>query len=604
MARKRRPIVSVAPIRALLLRLGPRVEDTEPLLVERGAEIDSEELVAKLVHSGYRREYQVEHRGELAVRGGIIDVFPSTADEAVRIDLWGDEVERLTIFDVSDQRSTTDIDKVEIFGCRELVLTDDVRERARSLAKESPFARDVFEKIADGLVFDGMESWLPWLTDEERLFTDLLSTQARVVLVEPRRLRDRAADLVEEETSLAEALASTWVTAPAGGTSPAAVSSVMETAAGTSTGADHSVARLHLPFERLLAQTGAHLASLVPSAENTETTAISARPWPPVLGDSVGLAKRLGELARSDHRVVICADGRGSADRIADVLSSEGLDLKVLTEPAAAAGQLRRPGVHVVVAPLDRGTLLPDSKLAILAEPDITGRHRPHRVARPRARAVGSFFDDLEPGSFVVHHVHGVARYGGLVKRAIGDSERDYMLLEYRGGDRLYVPSDQIDAITPYTGGDNPTLNRLNGSEWQKQKARVRTAVRKIARELVQLYRRRATEPGHAFAPDTPWQAELEQSFPFPETPDQLKAVADIKDDMEGTGRHRWTAWYAGTSVSARRRWRSGLSSKPCRMVSKPPSSCRRHCWLSSTSRPSPSGMPLIRCGWRCCLVS
>ncbi|HEV8063366.1 MAG TPA: transcription-repair coupling factor, partial [Acidimicrobiales bacterium] len=541
----------VAPIRALLQRLGPRVEDTEPVVVRQGSEVDADDLVAKLVHAGYRREYQVEHRGELAVRGGIIDVFPSTADEAIRIDLWGDEVERLTVFDVSDQRSTQAIDEVEIFGCREVVLTDEVRERARLYAKEAPFARDVFEKIADGLVFEGMESWLPWLTDEERLFTDLLGIDARVVLVEPRRLRDRAAELVEEESALADALLSTWVATPV--PRPTATVDVAADAPEELAGAEEAktigdfaddaarpaIARLHLGFERLLSNTGARLASFVPAAENTETTALVARAWPPVLGDSVGLAKRLGELARSGHRVVVCADGRGSAERIASVLGSEGLESRLLFDGADGEGDdtiatlLRRAGVHIVVAPLDRGALLPESKLALLAEPDITGRHRPHRAARARARAAGSFFDDLEPGSYVVHHVHGVARYGGLVKRAIGDSERDYMLLEYRGGDRLYVPSDQIDSITPYTGGDNPALNRLNGSEWQKQKARVRAAVRQIARELVQLYRRRATEPGYRFSPDTPWQAELEQSFPFPETPDQLKAVADIKADME-----------------------------------------------------------------------
>ncbi len=205
------PSIVVAPVRALLQRLGPKVEDAEPVVIERGAVIDAGELVAKLVHAGYRREYQVEHRGELSVRGGIIDVFPSTADEGIRIDLWGDEVERLTIFDVSDQRSVAEIDRAEIFGCRELVLTDEVRERARVLAKESPFARDVFDRIADGLTFDGMESWLPWLTDDERLFTDLLHPDARVVLVEPRRLRDRAAELIDEETSLAQSLSATWL---------------------------------------------------------------------------------------------------------------------------------------------------------------------------------------------------------------------------------------------------------------------------------------------------------------------------------------------------------------------------------------------------------
>jgi transcription-repair coupling factor (superfamily II helicase) len=513
------PRLVVAPIRALLQQLGPKVEDAEPVVVRRGEEIDPEQLVARLVHAGYRREYQVEHRGELAVRGGIIDVFPSTEDHGIRIDLWGDEVERITLFDVGDQRSVAEIESTEIFGCRELVLTDEVLERARRLAREAPVARDVFERIAEGSLFDGMESWLPWLTDGERLFTDLLHPDARVVLIEPRRMRDRAAELIEEETALTESLSATWVT-------PGQVAATV---------APETVARLHLPFDRLLARTSARLATLLPTADRADTTALVARGWPPVLGDDAGLARRLGELARSGHRVVICADGRGSADRMASVLATQGLETHLLPDPppADATQLLRRPGVNIVVVPLDRGALLPDSKLALVSEPDITGRRRPHRVARPRARAVEGFFDDLAPGAYVVHYVHGVARYGGLVRRAIGGSERDYLLLEYRGGDKLYVPSDQIDTITPYAGGDRPSLNRLGGTEWQKQKARVRAAVREVAKELVLLYRRRATEPGHAFAPDTPWQAELEQSFPYPETPDQLRAVVDVKADME-----------------------------------------------------------------------
>jgi transcription-repair coupling factor (superfamily II helicase) len=535
----------VTPVRSLLQRLGPKVEDTEPVVVRQGDVLDSEELVARLVLSGYRREYQVEHRGEVAVRGGIIDVYPSTADEGVRIDLWGDEVERLTAFDVSDQRSVREIERAEIFGCREVVLTPEVRARARVLAKEAGFANDVFERLAEGMQFDGMESWLPWLTEDERLFTDLLPPDARIVLLDPRRLRDRAKELIEEEDSLGEALAATWA---APGRAPAPASPAPADAPASP--------RLHLPFDRLLAHSSAKVASVLSVADRPDVPVLQASGWPPVLGDAAGLARRLGELSRSGHTVVVCADGRGSAERLRNVLDEHGLSAELLdpagvrdssgqaaAEPEAderlaaalkiARETLRRPGVHVVVAQLDRGALVSGSRLAVVAEPDITGRRRPHRVARPRPRAVEGFFDDLSPGDYVVHHVHGVARFGGLVKRAIGDSERDYLLLEYRGGDKLYVPSDQIDAITPYTGGDHPSLNRLNGTDWQKQKARVRAAVREVARELVLLYRRRATEPGHAFAADTPWQQELEQSFPYPETPDQLKAIGDVKGDME-----------------------------------------------------------------------
>jgi transcription-repair coupling factor (superfamily II helicase) len=505
----------VAPIRALLQRLGPKVEDAEPVVVRQGADLDPEDLVARLVHAGYRREYQVEARGELAVRGGIVDVFGSTANHPIRIDLFGDEVERLTAFEIAGQRSVADLEQVELFGCREIVLTKDVRERARLLSVDAPFARDNFTRIADGELFDGMESWLPWLSAEEHLFTDLLDERCRVVLVEPRRLRDRAAELLDEEVALSESLATTWGLQASDATT--------------------AMPRLHLGFDRLLAHTTAKVASLLAVAESSRTVTLQASGWPPMLGDSAGLARRLSELVRAGNRIVICADGRGSAERMATVLEGEGLSCGLLLDqpPAVRDAGIRRPGVHIVVAPLDRGGLIPSSKLAIVAEPDVTGRRRPHRQARPRPRATEGFFDDLAPGDYVVHNVHGVARFAGMVTRAMGGAERDYLQLEYRGGDRLYLPSEQIDAITPYTGGESPALNRMGGAEWSRQKARVRAAVREVAKELVELYRRRQSVPGHAFAPDTPWQTELEQAFLYPETPDQLKAIDDVKADME-----------------------------------------------------------------------
>ncbi|HSS09226.1 MAG TPA: transcription-repair coupling factor, partial [Acidimicrobiales bacterium] len=188
----RMPRVLVAPIRALLQRLGPHVEENSPVVARPGDQLDPVELVARLVAAGYRREYQVEHRGELAVRGSIVDVYPSTSDVPVRIDLWGDEVDRLTEFSVADQRSTADLELVELFGCRELLPTPDVRDRAGGLVGEQPWGREQWERLAEGLIFDGMESWLPWLTSDEHLLVDLVPSDAQILLVEPRRMRDRA----------------------------------------------------------------------------------------------------------------------------------------------------------------------------------------------------------------------------------------------------------------------------------------------------------------------------------------------------------------------------------------------------------------------------
>jgi transcription-repair coupling factor (superfamily II helicase) len=493
------PRVLVAPVRALVQRLGPRVEDVEPVVVRSGEQRDRDGLVAELVRGGYRREEIVEHRGEVAVRGSIVDVYPSTADRPVRIDLWGDEVDRLSRFSVADQRSTDPLDHVEIFPCRELLPTEELRARAERLVATQPWGREQWERLAEGLVFDGMESWLPWLTDGEHVLFDLVPDDALVLLVEPRRMRDRAADLLAEEADLAGTLAKTW-------------GAVAE---GDGSDGGDPFPRLHLPFDRLLAHTAAPAWTVTTAPESPEVPTVAAHAPDPAVGDPERVPRQLARLQGDGYRVVVAAEGEGSAARVRELLAQHGV----------------RPEIEIT--PLERGVILPSVRLAVVAEHELTGRRRAHRRARPRRRDAERFFDDLKPGDHVVHHQHGVARYGGMVKRAIGGVERDYLLLEYKGDDKLYVPSDQIDAVRHYTGGEAPTLSRLGGDGWQKTKAKVRAAVAEIAQELVVLYQTRVSAPGHAFTPDTPWQRELEDAFPYQETPDQLQAINDVKADME-----------------------------------------------------------------------
>ncbi|MFT3853242.1 MAG: transcription-repair coupling factor [Ilumatobacteraceae bacterium] len=226
---------------------------------------------------------------------------------------------------------------------------------------------------------------------------------------------------------------------------------------------------------------------------------------------------------------MVAADGPGSAQRLNSLLLDRGLDFKI----AGAGTDLTKPGGTIAVAPLHRGCTIPAAKLAVIAEADLTGRRRAHRRARPRKREGASVFEDLKPGAYVVHYQHGVGKYEGMAKRTIGGTERDYLLLSYKGGDKLYVPSDQIDALRQYVGGETPVLHRLGGADFAKAKSKVRSAVREIAQELVLLYQQRVNAPGHAFGMDTPWQHEMEDAFPYVETADQRKAIDDIKQDME-----------------------------------------------------------------------
>jgi transcription-repair coupling factor (superfamily II helicase) len=485
------PAVVVAPIRALVQRMGPHVEDFEPIVVRPGARLDQDDLVARLVAMGYRREYQVEARGELSVRGSIVDVYPATGDHPVRIDLWGDEVDRLSDFSVADQRSRNDLAEVWLFPVRELLPTDEVRARAAELLRREPWGREQWERLAEGQTFDGMESWLPWLTADEHLLSDLLPSSALVAIVEPRRLRDRAQELLDEERALAGALATTW-----GASDP-----------------EHAP-RLSLSFERLLAHTRAGTALVLPAPDHPDTPALAATAFDPVIGDVDALGARINGLRKDGFRILVAAEGSGSKTRIEQILSEVGAPADVL------------------VAPIDRGAVLPGARLALIAEADLTGRRRVHRTPRS-ARRGPDYYEGLHAGDYVVHRVHGIGRYLGMETREMFGVTRDRLVVEFRGGDRVYVDSEDIGLIRKYTGGEEPHLSKMGGADWEKARARVRRAVRDIAAELVVLYRRRLATPGHAFAPDGPFQQQIEDAFPYEETPDQLQAIADTKADME-----------------------------------------------------------------------
>ena len=502
-----RPKIIVTGVRALLQHLSNTV--VEPLVVKQKTQVDMDELIVTLARFGYRREELVEHRGEFARRGSIIDVFPSTSDTPVRIDLWGDEVDRLTAFNVNDQRSTEDLDTVQIFPARELIINSDVATRAQDLIAKEPWGQENWERIAQGATFDGMESWLPWVATDSEVLTSVCAKAAplHIVLIEPRRMRDRARDLIAEEDDLARALASTWSRDP-----------------------DQKYPRLHSEIESFLENTNAEsIISLSPVADSPRATSIETSTWGQATGDTEALANRILRLVTKKFRVVIAADTKSSAQRFFEVLTLEGVTVRSLEQNPSS---ISSPGVSIVVAPLHNGCIINAHDLALITESDLTGRRRTHRHTKPVKRSSSSIFEDLKPGDYVVHHVHGVGRYLGMSKQSMGGVERDYMQLQYNNGN-LYVPTDHIDAIRQYIGGETPTLNRMGGSDFARAKARVRSAVREIAQELVVLYQRRVSAAGHAFASDTAWQHEMEAAFPFVETPDQRIAITDTKSDME-----------------------------------------------------------------------
>ncbi len=494
--------VIVAPIAALLQRLNPTWTSLAPIVILADGSLDPSELASQLSFFGYRREYQVEHRGEFSIRGSIVDIFPSDSDVAYRIDLFGDEVDSISIFDPDNQRSGERVAKVEIYPATELLLDQPTKTRAAELSFSLGFAKESLERLSTGQLFDGAESWLAYLAESELLIGDLLAKDDLVLLVEPSRLRARANDLVEEERSLVTSLASTWKVPK-----------------------DTAIPELHLDFTRLLSQFEGEVSFLggaVGSSTEVQSWGISGR-------DQEGLLAKIRSLSALGTKVVIAADSEGSANSLVASLKREGIS-------ASLDSDLHPVRNSVLVRanfPIDAGFISKKGGLALLAEGEISGRRRPNRSEKRGERSNKVNFDDLVIGGYVVHVTHGVAKYLGMTKRSIGDSERDYLLLEYRGGDRLYVPSDQMGSITPYLGGESPSLSRLGGSDWQKTRAKVKQDVQKVAQELVVLYQKRMVTKGHAYLPDSAWQVEMEDLFPYELTRDQAIAIDQTKADME-----------------------------------------------------------------------
>jgi transcription-repair coupling factor (superfamily II helicase) len=490
---ERGPRVVVASARSIAQLLSPEPMRA-PYVLRRGAEVERDQFVAGLVDMGYRREHLVEHRAELAVRGGIVDVWPAHGDEPLRLDFFGDEVERLTVFDIATQRSTHDVEEALVSPAREWLPGELTRSRAEALALSAPWASETFDRLATGQLFDGMEGWMGLFVDEPRTLLDEVAN-AEVVVVEPSRVRARLEELLGEERELTDVVAATWR-------------------------ASDEVPLLHLGYDDVL---GGRID--VPLETNAASADALLTSPPVVQGDAARIAAHVRGWSK-DRRGVILTSTPAAIDRMADQLRGEGLD--VSTDPA----RVLDARLSVLESSLPSGFFFDEPEVVVWSESDLTGRRSQRRIARTRTRNVDGFFDDLAVGSYVVHRQHGVARFSGTTTRAINGVTRDYLILEFKDG-RSYWPTEQIDALTPYTGGDGPALSRMGGAEWQKTRAKARAAAFLVAQELVDLYRLRTVAEGHAFSPDTAWQREMEELFPYTLTADQAQAIRDVKADME-----------------------------------------------------------------------
>ncbi|GAB2505260.1 Transcription-repair-coupling factor [Corynebacterium atrinae] len=546
--------VVVTAARGFCQPLLESAEGREPIRLAQGQEYDFSALTEQLVFRAYHHVDMVARRGEFATRGGILDIFPTTADHPVRVEFWGDEVTDIRQFAVADQRTIPDaeVSQVEVYPARELPITQAIAKRAGELALEHPGNATLVElltKVSDRIPADGMEALIPALVDKQmRTLPELMPEGTHVVLVAPEKIRRRIADL---EATDAEFLAAGWEAAAMGATGPIAAEGLDLSA---------SSYRSYESLEVSVRQAGLSWWTFSPpgmfEGAEGDTLPLDFEPGPTPRGDADGIAAMMSLLlahTSSGGRAAFIAPAQGAIKRMVDRFAEQGIPARVATpgwEPSPGEVTLYQAFSHAgVVFPKVRkhrdAEALP---LVVITETDLTGNRvgdiagAKRRPARRRHRVDPLA---LKTGDFVVHETHGIGRFLKMAERSInaGDekSRREYIVLEYapakRGqpADQLWVPMDSLDLLSKYSGGESPTLSKMGGSDWKNTKKKARAAVREIAGELVELYAKRQAAPGHPFAPDSPWQKEMEDNFPFVETEDQMLAIDAVKTDMEAT---------------------------------------------------------------------
>ncbi|MFC6286291.1 transcription-repair coupling factor [Nocardioides sp. GCM10027113] len=540
--------VVVAPIRSVLQPQVKGLGDLEPVELAPGDTAPLEDVVRRLADAAYSRVDLVEKRGEFAVRGGIVDVFPPTEEHPLRVEFWGDDVEEIRSFAVADQRTLDKVDRLWAPPCRELLLTDEVRERAAELGRQHPTLVEITDKIAAGIAVEGMESLAPALVDDMELLVDLMPGETHVLVVDPERARTRAHDLVATSE---EFLGASWAAAASGGTAPidlgaASYRSIADVREHTMAQGKPwwSMSPFGLaddPDDPTAGSADAVLAAAL-DVDGVESRALTAKPVETYRGDFERAVADIEQWRRNGLRIVVVHPGHGPAERMVEVLAEHDVPARLLEEVGTAA-DLSTDVVSVTCGVASEGFVDERNGLVLLTGEDLSGQKSSTRDMRKMPARRKRQIDPLElsAGDYVVHEQHGVGRFVEMKQREVGGAVREYLVLEYgaskRGGppDRLYVPADALDQVTRYVGGEQPSLDRLGGADWAKRKGRARKAVKQIAAELIKLYAARQATQGHAFGPDSPWQRELEDAFPFQETPDQLSTVDEVKADMMRT---------------------------------------------------------------------
>ncbi|MCF8528752.1 MAG: transcription-repair coupling factor [Aquiluna sp.] len=518
------PVLILMSIRAALQKVVGGLEDHPPFTLIRGKDYLLPELSLKLIELAYERVDMVTRRGEYAIRGGILDVFPTTSEHALRLEFFGDQLDDIREFTVADQRSIDSrVNEIELYAAREMLITPSVAQKAREMAHEFPNLSEMLEKISNGIVVEGMESLAPVLASKLGSITEYLGKKSNLILVEPEKLASRAQSLIDTNN---EFLHAAWDAAISGSNAPIDLSG----------GGFYEL-------EEFL-DTATKCCKIIKlDSLGVEGSIDLGLKEIPKFADESSVLDWISDLRVNQNKILISAQGHGTGQRLLEILTQANIPV-ILTEHL---GDITKEHVTIAVGSLSHGFAVPESKIVVLTDSEFFGVATSYSNPKERklAKRRGAEVDPLtlKQGDYVVHEIHGIGRFKELVQRTSGVGQRqhsrEYLLIEYaspkRGypGDTLYVPTDQLDMLTRYVGGEAPVLSKMGGTDWAKAKGNARKAVRKIAIDLVKLYSARMKSKGHAFPPDTPWQQELEDAFIFQETPDQLTTIDEVKRDME-----------------------------------------------------------------------
>lgn len=512
-----KPAVVVASARALLRRIAPAKEEVaRPLTLVAGSDLSEEpqrgiacfeDLEHCLVSMGYENSGKLDGPGTFSVQGGAIDVFPGNLAYPVRLDFFGDELDEIRRFLPSTGQTISSLKQVDIFPVREFAQTDAALLRAKRAISKSAETNAAQRELLERLEDDSHE--LPdlmaaYLLEKTAAVGDYLSADALTVLIEPRSLVDDALHAYDE---------------------------LSKRCVGTSI----PVSDLYMGPNELDfgANPRATYVSIMRVGVQLDSELVVKRV--DVAGDPEKLFGRLRSLAEMGFTVVFSVPHFRARQEMKLSLVDLGIPInEVLDVVGDASPKLKRGQVNIVDVDIPLGMIFPAAKMALVSLSDTQGA----MATRKRSRIdVTEITFPFKPGDYVVHAAHGVAFFRDIVRQDVGGSERDYLLLEYAEGDKLYVPVEQLDRVTRYVGpeGSSPRLTRLNTSDWSRAMAKARKATKQLAFDLVDVYTRRASTQGYRYREDTPWQHEMEESFPYQETPDQLAAIADIKADMQST---------------------------------------------------------------------